>query len=119
VISDDDEHVASGVFTIEHLEVFRLVMIEAEKFALNGDAVGTKEAITTRFMDQHQRALMVDVEKLGNQSRLFITLATETGRLSAEAGRVIRSSRREEGFFFDLLSRLESILPKAPVKPVR
>jgi hypothetical protein len=28
------------------------------------------------------------------------------------AGRFVRSVRREEGFFFELLSRLESALPK-------
>ena len=74
--------------------------------------VGAKDPITTRFMDKQERAFIIDVQKAGNQSVLFLTLETELGRMTVEAGRAIRATRREEGFFFDLLSRLESTLPK-------
>jgi hypothetical protein len=94
-------------------------MTEAEKFALNGEAAGTKAPITTRFTDKQEIAFIVDVEKLGLQSRLFITLKTEIGRITLSAGKVIRSTRRQEGFFFDLLSRLESLLPKLPAQPAK
>lgn len=117
VISDDDEHVISGLFSIEQLQILRAMMTEAEKFALNEESVGTKESATTRFMDKQESAFVIDVEKLGNQSGLFLTLDTDLGRMTANAGKIIRSNRREEGFFFDLLSRLESVLPKLPAKP--
>ena len=116
VISDDDEHTISGSFSLEQLQILRAIMSDAEKLALSGDALGTKEPTTTRFMDKQEGAFIVDVEKLGIQSRLFLTLKTEIGRMTVNAGRVIRSTRHEEGFFFDLLSRLESILPKLPVQ---
>jgi hypothetical protein len=89
-------------------------MTEAEKFALNGEAVGTKDSVTTRFADKLESAFIVDVEKLGNQSELFLTLKSDGGRMTMKAGKIIRSSGREEGFFFDLLTRLESLLPKLP-----
>lgn len=116
VISDDEEHVVSGSFSVEQLQILRAIMTEAEKFGRNGEAVGTKDPVTTRFTDKQEKAFIVDVEKLGNQSGLFLTLKTEGGRMTAKAGRIIRSNGREEGFFFDLLSRLESFLPKLPAQ---
>jgi hypothetical protein len=109
--------VVSGTFSVEQLQILRAIMVEAEKFAFSEEAVGTKEPITTRFMDKQEPAFIVDVQKVGNQGQLFLTLQTETGRMTWEAGRVFRSTRRQEGFFFDLLSRLESVLPKLPAQP--
>ena len=119
VMSDGDEQTISGNFSIDQLQILRAIMTEAEKFALDGEVAGSKDPITTRFADKHERAFMIDVEKLGPQSKLFITLNTEIGRITLYAGRIIRSTRREEGFFFDLLSRLESVLPKPPAKPAK
>jgi len=113
-ISDDNERSISGSFSAEQLQILRAIMVEAEKFALAGEPAGTKDAGTTRFMDKQEPAFIVDVQKSANQSLLFLTLKTEIGRMTWEAGKIIRSTRREEGFFFDLLTKLESILPKLP-----
>lgn len=117
VLSDSEEHTISGNFSLDQLQILRVIMTEAEKFALNGEAVGTKDPVTTRFTDKQESAFLVDVEKIGNQSKLFFTLKTEIGRITMQAGRVLRSTRREDGIFFDLLSRLESLLPKLPAQP--
>lgn len=117
VISDGDERTISGTFSVQQLQILQAVMMEARKFALGGEAAGTKDPITTRFMDRRETAFMVDVEKLGTQSRLFLTLKSEIGRMTAEAGKLNRNTRREEGFFYDLLTRLESVLPKLPAQP--
>jgi hypothetical protein len=114
VISDTEEHVVSGSFSVDQMQILRAIMVEAEKFAFSEEAVGTKEPITTRFTDKLERAFIVDVEKAGNQSQLFLTITTEAGRMTMQAGRIMRGTRREEGFFFGLLSRLESLLPKLP-----
>lgn len=116
VISDADEHTISGSFSVDQLQILRAIMVEAETFAMTEEAVGTKEPITTRFMDKQEPAFIVDVQKRVNQSQLFLTLKTETGVMTWTAGRVVRNTRREEGFFFDLLSRLESALPKLPAQ---
>jgi hypothetical protein len=114
IFSSDDERNISGEFSVDQLQVLRAIMVEAEKFAMSGEAVGDKDPITTRFMDKQEHAFIVDVQKVGNQSLLFLTLTTELGRMTMEAGKAMRATRREEGFFFDLLSRLESMLPKQP-----
>jgi hypothetical protein len=117
VLSDSDEHTISGHFSVEQLQVLRAIMVEAEKLALNGEATGSTEPVTTRFMDKQETAFIVDVEKLGARSKLFLTLKTEIGRMTTEAGKIFRTTRREEGFFFELLSQLESVLPKLAVQP--
>lgn len=114
VITDDNERSISGSFSTDQLQILRAIMTEAEKFALASEPVRTKDPVTTRFTDEHETAFIVDVQKSANESLLFLTLKTEIGRVTWEAGRFIRSTRREGGFFFELLTRLESILPKLP-----
>lgn len=116
VISDSEEHVISGSFSIFQLQVLRAILNEAQKFAYTEEAVGTKEPITTRFLDKQEQGFTVDVQKFGNQSRLYLTISAGGGSQTAEAGRVNRSVRRADGFLFDLASRLESLLPKPPAK---
>lgn len=116
VISDTNERTISGLFSVDQLQILRALMVEAEKFARTSEAAGTKDSITTRFMDKHETAFVVDVQKDGSQSRLYVTLKTEIGRGTWEAGKIIRSAKQEDGFFFDLLSRLESLLPKLPTQ---
>jgi hypothetical protein len=117
VVSDEDEQTIAGSFSVDQLQILRSIMLEAEKFALTGEAAGTTQPITTRFMDKQEPAFVFDVQKLGTQSSLFFTFKTEIGRKTWMSGRINRSTRREEGFFFDLLSRLESDLPKLPAQP--
>lgn len=114
VLSDPDERTISGVFSLDQLQILKALMNEAEKFALSEEGVGVKEAIVTRFADKQEQSFVIDVEKLGIQSRLFVTLSTDLGRMTADAGRINRSVKREEGFFFDLLDRIEALLPKSP-----
>ncbi|HWN98041.1 MAG TPA: hypothetical protein VNS63_02120 [Blastocatellia bacterium] len=116
VISDGDEGSNSGSFSVDQLQILRAVMLEAEKFALSEEGV-SKEPITTRFMDKGERAFIIDVQKVGNQSLLFLTLKTEIGRVTVNAGKINRSIRRKEGFFFDLLAELQSVLPKPLAQP--
>lgn len=111
VISDSDEHVISSTVSSSQLEILKSVLLEAEKFALTDEGISASQPQTTRFQDKTEAAFVVDVEKFRNQSRLFLTLTTDGSSQTAEAGRINRSTRRESGFIFDLLSRLESMLP--------
>ena len=113
LISDGDEKVISGTFTRAQMEVFRQVLIEARKFALTEEEAGKGTAKTTRIASSSQPALIIDVSKTGDQSQLFITFTTEVGHITIRAGRVQRGIRREDGLFYQLLSRLESLLPKS------
>ena len=114
LISDGGERVISGTFTQAQMEVFRQVMNEARKFALTEEEVGKPAAKTTRIASSSQPSLIVDVSKTSDQSQLFITFTTEAGHITVEAGRVQRGIRREYGLFYQLLSRLDSLLPQTP-----
>lgn len=116
LISDGDEKVISGTFTRAQMEVFRQVLIEARKFALTEEEVGKGTAKTTRIASSSQPALIIDISKTGDQSQLFITFTTEVGHITVRAGRVQRGIRREDGLFYQLLSRLESLVPQSPAR---
>ncbi|HKQ04909.1 MAG TPA: hypothetical protein VJ464_07240 [Blastocatellia bacterium] len=110
MVSDGDEAVVSGAFSKNQVEVFRNVLTEAQKFARNEEEVGKQEPKTTRFASESEPGLIVDVTKLDDQSQIFITLTTDMGQLTIEAGTVQRRSKREQGPFFTLLSRMQSLL---------
>ena len=111
MVSDGDEAVVSGTFSKGQIEVFRNILIEAQKFAMNEEEVGHQEPMTTRIASESEPALAVDVTKLDDQSQIFITLTSEVGQLTIEAGTVQRRSQHAQGVFFTLLSRMQSLLP--------
>lgn len=113
MLSDGDETVVTESFSVERLRIIRSVMTEARKFALSEEAVGTEgQPVTTRFSEKTERAFLVDISKLDKESQFFITFKSESGRLMVQAGTVNRGSKIEEGFFSDLLSRVEAALPR-------
>lgn len=119
VISDGEEAVVSASFSVDQLEVLQSLLAEAKRFASGDEAAGMNEPLTTRFFDAHEHALVIDVMKYKNQSRFFVTLKSQVGRLTVEAGSFNRSSKTEEGFFSDLLSRVESELSRSRKLPVK
>ena len=112
IIYDSEENTISGLFTIEQVKILQAIMLEAEKFALTQEAASVDKPNTTRFYDKQENAFIVDVQKLGNRSQFFFTLETEIGRITVNAGAINRSSKREEGFFFSLLDKVEAEIAK-------
>jgi hypothetical protein len=119
VITDADERTVSGVFTMQQVKILQAIMLEAEKFALTQEAAGTDKPNTIRFYDKQENSFLIDVQKLGNRSQLFLTLETELGRLTVNAGAINRSTKKEEGFYFTLLDRIEAEISKASRQPSR
>jgi hypothetical protein len=113
-ITDGGEAVVSGVFSINRLQTIRAIMTEAKNFAMNSEAAGTNQPVTTRFFNAQEPGFLVDVMKTGTQSQLFVTIKSEIGRLTVEVGKVNRGYRREEGAFFDVLAKIETMIPKPP-----
>jgi hypothetical protein len=112
IFSDGQEQVVSGTFSVEHLQVFREVMVEAKEFAFTEASVGTDEPITMRFFSREAEGFLVDITKFKDHSQFFITMKTAVGRVTIEAGTVTRNDKKEVGFFFDILSNLEAQLPQ-------
>jgi hypothetical protein len=112
IIYDSEEHTVSGLFSLQQVKILQAIMLEAEKFALTQESAGTDKPNTIRFYDKQEEAFIIDVEKLGNRSQIFLTLETELGRLTVNAGAFNRGSKKEEGFFFILLDKVEAELAK-------
>ncbi|HVF91331.1 MAG TPA: hypothetical protein VNH22_14790 [Blastocatellia bacterium] len=112
IITDGEESVISGSYTVDQVKSFRDVMAEARAFALTDEGVGNGEPQTTRFFDEENDALIIDVMKFESRSQLFITYETQSGRITVEGGTLDRREKKEAGFFYDLLAKVELELKK-------
>jgi hypothetical protein len=107
----------AGTFTLQQVVVFEAVLQAAEAFALTDEKVGSGKPITTRLMEQHEWSLFVDVSKIGNQSRFYVSLITPQGKLTADAGEITRGSKKETSapLLLNILSQVQAV--KAGITP--
>jgi len=115
LLSDADNRSVADSFSLNQIQIFEAVMIEAQKFAESNEGAGTIAVPTiTRFVDKKESALIVDVEKAGMQSRYFITLSCLTGHITVEAGAFKRDSKEHETLFTKFLSRIQVVKTTTP-----
>jgi hypothetical protein len=116
LLSDGNGNSVTGSFTRQQVEVFEAVLEAAKAFALTDEKVGADAPIITRLMEQHEWSLFVDVSKKGNQSQLYVSLITPSGKLTAEAGEITRGSKSEpSGLLMDMLLQVQ--IAKASFSP--
>lgn len=96
LLADGVGNTVAGTFTLGQVDVFEAVLEEARAFALSDEKVGSGNPITTRLMEQREWSLFVDVSKVGDKSRFFISLITPQGKLTAPAGEITRGSKKEQ-----------------------
>ena len=109
LLSDGSGKSISDSFNPHQVEVFEAVVQAAKDFAFSDEAVGTKAPITTRLMDQHEWSLFVDVSKMGDKSRIYLSLISMNGRLTIPAGEITRGSKKEQSaLLFEVLSRIQN-----------
>jgi hypothetical protein len=94
LLMDAEGNSVSGTFTRKQVEVFEAVLEASKAFALSSEKVGSEVPIITRLMEQHEWSLFVDVSKIGDESRLYVSLVTPGGKLTMEAGEINRSSTK-------------------------
>ena len=110
LLGDGGGNTVAGTFTRQQIDVFEAVLEEAKAFALNDEKVGSGSPLTTRLMEQHEWSLFVDVTKIGDKSRFFVSLITPQGRLTAPAGEITRGSKKEQSaLLLDMLSQVRNI----------
>jgi hypothetical protein len=114
-LTDGSGKVVTGLFTPAQVEVFEAVLLAAKAFALTDEKVGYSSPIITRLMDQHEWSLFVDVSKMGNTSKFYVSLITPNGKLSAEAGEITRGSKAQSALLLDMLSQVQEA--RASFKP--
>lgn len=118
LLTDANGKSVSGTFTLQQVEVFEAVLEASKAFALNNEKVGSGTPIITRLMEQHEWSLFVDVSKIGDESRLYVSLITPTGKLTAEAGEINRASKKPpSALLLKMLSQVQEA--KANSKPMQ
>ena len=118
VLLGDGGNTVAGSFTLQQIDVFEAVLEASKAFALTDEKVGSSAPITTRLMDQHEWSLFVDVSKIGNQSRFYVSLVTPQGTLTTKAGEITRGSKKEpSALLLNILSKVQEA--KATVKPLQ
>ena len=118
LLADGGGNTVAGTFTLQQIDVFEAVLEAAKAFALTDEKVGSGAPITTRLMEQHEWSLFVDVSKIGNQSRFYVSLITPQGKLTAQAGEITRGSKKEpSALLLSILSQVQEA--KALVKPMQ
>lgn len=116
LLGDGGGNTVAGSFTLQQIDVFEAVLEAAKAFALTDEKVGSGTPITTRLMEQHEWSLFVDVSKIGNQSRFYVSLITPQGKLTAEAGEITRGSKKEpSALLLNILSQVQEV--KAGIRP--
>jgi hypothetical protein len=109
LLGDGGGNTVAGTFTLQQIDVFEAVLEEAKVFALNDEKVGSGSPLTTRLMEQHEWSLFVDVSKIGDKSRFFVSLITPQGKLTAPAGEITRGSKKEQtALLLDILSQVRN-----------
>ncbi|HJZ67345.1 MAG TPA: hypothetical protein VKF81_04295 [Blastocatellia bacterium] len=116
-LTDGSGKVVTGMFTPTQIEVFEAVLVAAKAFALTDEKVGYGSPIITRLMDQHEWSLFVDVAKVGNTSKFYVSLVTPNGKLTAEAGEITRGSKEQSALLLDVLTQVQEA--RAILKPPR
>lgn len=107
ILLSDGENSVTGQFSLPQVEVFEALLEAATTFALTDEKVGARDPVITRLMDQHEWSMFVDVAKKGNQSRIYVSLITITGKLTAEAGDITRGSKKEgDALLWKMLSQI-------------
>ena len=118
VLLESGGNTVAGTFTLQQIEVFEAVLEAAKAFALTDEKVGSGAPITTRLMDQHEWSLFVDVSKIGNQSRFYVSLITPQGTLTTQAGEITRGSKKEHSaLLLNILSKVQEA--RASIKPLQ
>jgi hypothetical protein len=109
LFTDADGRTVAGVFYVNQLSLFEALLVAASEFADTQEAVGTAaKPITTRFKDKNEPSFTVDVEKIGRQSRFYVSVNCLTGKLTLDAGAIKRGDKdRGNILFLNILSRVK------------
>lgn len=112
LMSDPEKRTVADTFRRSQIEIFEALMVEAKKFAESNEEVGTRAAPkTTRFVDKDEKSFIVDVQKIGDESRLFVTMKCMSGVITIDAGVIPRNKKSYNPPLFEsMLTRVHTSL---------
>lgn len=110
LVTDENGRSASDQISSRELPILEAILDAAKNFASNNEGVGQNRAQTTRFSDDQLPRYIVDVDKVGNQSRFILKLNSLMGKVALDAGSIKRSSREPAAMFYDILDIVKKAL---------
>jgi len=108
LLSDASGKVLTSPFEMSKLGILSAILTEAKAFSQTAEAVGTGKPMTTRFFDKQLPTVMVDVAKLGDTSRFYITLKSPREIVTIDAGTLRRSDKKASPYFFQIVDWVDS-----------
>lgn len=112
LLSDPEGKIVTREYRLAQIDIFEAIMVEAEKFALNNQGVGTSKPVVTRFFDKQEPSFFVDVAKQGNESQFFLTVKSFDDQLTVDTGKIKRSTPAAKVFFHEILKQIKDAKPK-------
>ncbi len=112
-LSDGEGRYVADTFTQIQIDIFEAIMLEARKFAQTDQNVGNARHMITRFFDRQEPGIFVDVLKLGQQSRFFITVKSPTGKTTIDAGSIKRGEPDAKPLFYEIIARVQAVKASA------
>jgi hypothetical protein len=114
LLTDSNQAFVEESYTLAQLGVIEAVLVEAKNFGQTAEAAGTTTPIITRFSDKQEPSFMVDVQKMGDQTRFFVTVTSISGKkLTVDSGAIKRSEKEPKGLFFTILDRIQTVRAEA------
>jgi hypothetical protein len=92
----------------DKLPILEAIVTEAKNFGLTEEAVGRGKAEITRFSDKQVPNFVVDVSKLGKQTQFYVTMQTQQGKITLDAGTIKRDDPNATAYLYDILAKIQS-----------
>ncbi|MFL6275828.1 MAG: hypothetical protein ACJ74G_11635 [Blastocatellia bacterium] len=114
LLTDKNNRSVPGTFIRQQIEILEDLLLASKAFALNEEEVGTvSKPKITRFMDKHEKAFIIDVQKAGDKTQFFLTIDSLLGRLTIDAGVIKRGVKKPgeaeepEPLFYKIITRVQ------------
>ncbi|HKQ07950.1 MAG TPA: hypothetical protein VJ464_22680 [Blastocatellia bacterium] len=124
LLTDNNNRSVPGTFIRPQIEILEDLLLASKAFALNEEEVGTaSKPKITRFMDKHEKAFIIDVQKAGDKTHFFLTIESLFGRLTIDAGVIKRGAKKPgeaeapEPLFYKIITRVQEAKSAALTLP--
>jgi hypothetical protein len=113
LMTDENNRAVPGTFVRPQIDILEALLLAAKQFALTDEEAGTAgQPKITRFVDKHENAFIIDVQKKGMESHFFVTLQSLFGVLTIDAGTITRAGKKgekdqPEPLFYKIITRVQ------------
>jgi hypothetical protein len=124
LVTDNNNRSVPGTFIRQQIDILEDLLLAGKAFALNEEEVGpVSKPKVTRFMDKHEKAFIIDVQKAGDKSHFFLTIESLFGRLTLDAGIIKRGVKKPgeqedpEPLYYKIITRVQEAKTASPTIP--